>query len=68
LDREAMRELVEEIAASTTVRELLDIPKILRLFDDWPRMRADSFADYELFAGHLPQAIAVGLFVREFER
>jgi hypothetical protein len=31
-------------------------------------MRADSFADYELFAGHLPQAIAVGLFVREFER
>jgi asparagine synthase (glutamine-hydrolysing) len=68
LDREAMRELVEEIAASTTVRELLDIPKMLRLFDDWPRMRADSFADYELFAGHLPQAIAVGLFVREFER
>ena len=63
-----MRELVEEISDSPTVQELLDIPKMKRLFDGWSDMRAENFADYELFAGHLPQAIAVGLFVKEFER
>jgi hypothetical protein len=37
-------------------------------FDKWSTIRPDDFESYELFAGHLPQAIAVGLFVREFER
>jgi asparagine synthase (glutamine-hydrolysing) len=68
LNRDAMRELVEEISPIPAVRELLDIPKIISLFDDWERMRVDNFADYELFGGHLPQAIAVGLFIKEFER
>lgn len=68
LDRNGMRELVEEISAVSTVRDVLDIPKMLGLFDEWPRMRTENFADYELFAGHLPQAIAVGLFIKEFER
>jgi len=68
LNHREMRELVEEISDSPTVQELLDIPKMKRLFDGWSDMRAENFADYELFAGHLPQAIAVGLFVKEFER
>lgn len=67
LDQYAMRELIEEISGSHAVGEVLDIAKMRGVLDRWPRMRPEDFQAYELFAGHLPQALAVGLFIMEHE-
>jgi hypothetical protein len=67
LDQTAMRELLDEISACHAVREILDIAKMRDVLDRWPSMRPEDFEAYELFAGHLPQAIAVGLFVMEHD-
>lgn len=67
LEPAALRELIEEISSSHAVGEILDLARMREALQQWPSIRSDDFAAYELYAGHLPQAIAVGLFIREYE-
>ena len=68
IDAGDLRGLVEEMSGSDTVRRMIDIPRLDRLLDSWSASPDERFSSYELFAGHVPQAIAVGLFIREYER
>lgn len=68
LDRDALGAMVEEIAANRTVDELIDTGRMKRVLDRRPGRGKTSFRDYELFGGHLLQALAVGLFIVEFDR
>lgn len=68
IDVAGLRELVEEMSASDAVRRMIDIPRLNQLLDSWSAGPDERFSSYEMFAGHVPQAIAVGIFIREYER
>lgn len=64
----AIRAAVEEIAASPTVRALIDIPALIEAVDRWPRSDLGQFEIYDRYAGYLPATIATGMFILEMER
>lgn len=68
IDAKGLRALTEEMSASDTARRMIDLPRLNRLLDAWSGAPDQRFSAYEMFAGHVPQAIAVGLFIREYER
>jgi asparagine synthase (glutamine-hydrolysing) len=67
IDTSELREMVDEIACSSTVRELIDVPKLRRTIENWPN-RFDGFRLYQQLAVDLPAALATGLFILEAEK
>lgn len=61
-------DMIEEIAANSIVRELIDIGKLRRAIDGWPRQGFERFGVYQQLAGDLPAALATGLFIVEAEK
>ena len=62
-----IRGMVEEIAANDTVRDLIDIEKMHRALDQWPRS-FEGFDVYQRLALDLPMAVGTGLFIVEAEK
>ena len=66
--RDDAAEILEEISANETVARLLDLPKIRRLIDDWPKADDGSFGLARIYSMRLPAALATGLFIVEAEK
>lgn len=66
--RDDAAEILEEISANETVARLLDLPKIRRLIDDWPKVDDGSFGLARIYSMRLPAALATGLFIVEAEK
>lgn len=68
LDAGEIKHAIEEIAANATACELIDMAALRKAVDRWPVADDDRLATYEQFAIHLLLAVAVGLFIVEFDR
>ena len=68
IDRHGVREIVEEISANATVRELVDLAAIERAIARWPTGAAPGGDDELVYASELPSALALGVLVIEVER
>lgn len=68
IHRREASEILEEISANETVAQLLDLPKIRRLIDDWPEADDGSFGLARIYSMRLPSALATGLFIIEAEK
>lgn len=67
LRQEDAQAILEEIAPSSTVQELLDLPMLRRIVADWPAMNAGSMAGFA-FGRDFTRALAMGVFIREVEQ
>ncbi len=56
--------LVEEIATNTTVRAMLDLPKIRRAIDTWPAQGAADPGTQTIFRTRLLIALSTGVFLQ----
>jgi len=68
VDPDEVRAMAEEIAASPTARELIDLERIHLAVAHWPSEKAQGFGQYQRLAIDLPNAIATGFFILEAER
>jgi asparagine synthase (glutamine-hydrolysing) len=59
--------IVEEIATSTVVTDLLDLQKIRRDIDRWPAAGAADLRSQAVFRARLTSALSTGVFLLEFE-
>ena len=60
--------ILEEVSASHTACELLDIPKIRLAIDEWPNPQRDSYETVFDFGRKLTDALASGKFIADVER
>jgi asparagine synthase (glutamine-hydrolysing) len=60
-----MRELIDRMDASDTVRACIDVPRLRRLVDDWPDApRLEDQADHQM---RLTTGLHTGAFLLWFE-
>lgn len=68
IDLDELRGMIDEIASSPTASELIDIPRLRRTIENWPKQGFEQFRVYQELAVDLPAALATGLFIIEAER
>ena len=68
LDRAGAMAVLEEISASKSVRELIDLGALRRAIDDWPDTATHSFGHIAAFGRTVTNALFVGIFLAEVER
>lgn len=61
------RAVLEDIAPSGAVNELLDLGKIEQAIDQWPETGSASVRARTIYRNRLPIALATGVFLQEFE-
>lgn len=59
--------LLDEIAASHSACELLDIPKLRQAIDEWPHPQKDGYETVFAFGRNLTDTLAVGKFISDVE-
>ncbi len=67
LRRQDAADILEEIAPSVAVQQLLDLERLRHAVANWPKLRADSNADL-VFGRDFTAALAAGVFVSDVER
>ena len=60
--------ILDEIAASHTASELLDVAKMRQAIDDWPSPERNGYATVFTFGRTLTDALASGKFIADIER
>ena len=60
--------ILEEVAASHSASELLDIPKLRQAIHDWPTPEKEGYATVFTFGRTLTDALASGKFIADIER
>lgn len=60
--------VLDEIAASHSACELLDVPKMRQAIDDWPSPERNGYAAVFTFGRTLTDALASGKFIADVER
>ncbi|MGN6849786.1 MAG: asparagine synthetase B family protein [Sphingomicrobium sp.] len=67
ISRDEVGAIVEEMSTSSTVAQLFDLSRIRADVDRWPASGAADFNSQMIFRGGLTWALAVGVFLKEFE-
>jgi asparagine synthase (glutamine-hydrolysing) len=67
ISRDEVGATVEEISTSSAVEQLFDLKRIRKEVDRWPAAGAADFNSQMIFRGGLTWALAVGVFLKEFE-
>jgi asparagine synthase (glutamine-hydrolysing) len=61
------REMLEEIASSASVQELLDLPAIEKAIEAWPAEGQTNERFTTIYRTRLTRALSAGVFLQEFE-
>jgi asparagine synthase (glutamine-hydrolysing) len=67
ISRDEVGATVEEMSTSSTVAQLFDLSRMRADVDRWPVSGAADFNSQMIFRGGLTWALAVGVFLKEFE-